>query len=248
MPARSVCEGLGWVEGWRGEVVVAVRIGADGQLDRVHPHDPSWQNWPAAGGGRAGQHRARTFRSSTNRSICPTAGRIYRGSDMATHLILANIQDRHRLRASPASRPACAPASRNCTRKSSRCLARRSPSAMSMPVPATAASWKSMPSTARTTTLKGMGVKFVASPQARRFAIGYRPVSRNLETALKRTYDATPEPEVGGGGGRLRMHGRTVRRELRVMREDCQRHPGGRGDSRAVHPRRSRCCRVFWLP
>jgi Ni,Fe-hydrogenase III large subunit len=42
----GVCEGLGWVEGWRGEVLVAVRIGADGRLDRVHPHDPSWQNWP----------------------------------------------------------------------------------------------------------------------------------------------------------------------------------------------------------
>ncbi|MDP2833907.1 MAG: NADH-quinone oxidoreductase subunit C [Pseudomonadota bacterium] len=40
------CEGLGWVEGWRGEVLVALRIGADGTLDRVHPHDPSWQNWP----------------------------------------------------------------------------------------------------------------------------------------------------------------------------------------------------------
>jgi len=45
-PVSTVCEGLGWVEGWRGEVVVAVRIGADGKLDRVHPHDPSWQNWP----------------------------------------------------------------------------------------------------------------------------------------------------------------------------------------------------------
>ena len=45
-PVHAVCEGLGWVEGWRGEVVVAVRIGADGKLDRVHPHDPSWQNWP----------------------------------------------------------------------------------------------------------------------------------------------------------------------------------------------------------
>jgi Ni,Fe-hydrogenase III large subunit/Ni,Fe-hydrogenase III component G len=44
---NRVREGLGWVEGWRGEVVVAVRIGADGRLDRVHPHDPSWQNWPA---------------------------------------------------------------------------------------------------------------------------------------------------------------------------------------------------------
>lgn len=47
LPAiTEVREGLGWVEGWRGEVVVAVRIGADGKLDRVHPHDPSWQNWP----------------------------------------------------------------------------------------------------------------------------------------------------------------------------------------------------------
>ncbi|MFN4312621.1 MAG: NADH-quinone oxidoreductase subunit C [Ferrovibrio sp.] len=44
---RHVCEGLGYVEGWRGPVIVAVRIGADGRLDRVHPHDPSWQNWPA---------------------------------------------------------------------------------------------------------------------------------------------------------------------------------------------------------
>lgn len=45
-PTAGVAEGLGWVEGWRGEVLVAVRIGADGRLDRVHPHDPSWQNWP----------------------------------------------------------------------------------------------------------------------------------------------------------------------------------------------------------
>ena len=45
-PVNSMCEGLGWVEGWRGEVLVSVRIGTDSKLDRVHPHDPSWQNWP----------------------------------------------------------------------------------------------------------------------------------------------------------------------------------------------------------
>ncbi len=45
-PVDKVCEGLGWVEGWRGAVLVALRIGADNRLDRVHPHDPSWQNWP----------------------------------------------------------------------------------------------------------------------------------------------------------------------------------------------------------
>lgn len=38
--------GIGMVEGWRGEVMVAIQTDADGNLDRVHPHDPSWQNWP----------------------------------------------------------------------------------------------------------------------------------------------------------------------------------------------------------
>jgi Ni,Fe-hydrogenase III large subunit len=38
--------GLGWVEGWRGEVLVALECGPHGALRRVHPHDPSWQNWP----------------------------------------------------------------------------------------------------------------------------------------------------------------------------------------------------------
>ena len=38
--------GVGLVEGWRGEVLVAIHTGADGSLARVHPHDPSWQNWP----------------------------------------------------------------------------------------------------------------------------------------------------------------------------------------------------------
>lgn len=45
-PISSVAEGISWVESWRGPVIVAVRIGADGLLDRVHAHDPSWQNWP----------------------------------------------------------------------------------------------------------------------------------------------------------------------------------------------------------
>jgi Ni,Fe-hydrogenase III large subunit/Ni,Fe-hydrogenase III component G len=38
--------GLGWVEGWRGEVLVALEIDADKRIVRCHCHDPSWQNWP----------------------------------------------------------------------------------------------------------------------------------------------------------------------------------------------------------
>jgi Ni,Fe-hydrogenase III large subunit len=39
--------GFGWIEGWRGEVFVALEAGAGGAVRRCHPHDPSWENWPA---------------------------------------------------------------------------------------------------------------------------------------------------------------------------------------------------------
>jgi Ni,Fe-hydrogenase III large subunit/Ni,Fe-hydrogenase III component G len=44
--AAAAARGAGWVEGWRGEVVVALETGADGRIVRCHCHDPSWQNWP----------------------------------------------------------------------------------------------------------------------------------------------------------------------------------------------------------
>jgi Ni,Fe-hydrogenase III large subunit/Ni,Fe-hydrogenase III component G len=44
LPANGF--GIGMVEGWRGEVLVAIHTDANGALTRVHPHDPSWQNWP----------------------------------------------------------------------------------------------------------------------------------------------------------------------------------------------------------
>lgn len=38
--------GIGWVEGWRGEVLVALEPGPMASILRCHCHDPSWQNWP----------------------------------------------------------------------------------------------------------------------------------------------------------------------------------------------------------
>jgi Ni,Fe-hydrogenase III large subunit len=38
--------GLGFVEGWRGPVLVALESGPNGTIRRCHPHDPSWSNWP----------------------------------------------------------------------------------------------------------------------------------------------------------------------------------------------------------
>ena len=46
-PLNGMAEaGVGWVEGWRGAVFVALETDADGKILRCHCHDPSWQNWP----------------------------------------------------------------------------------------------------------------------------------------------------------------------------------------------------------
>lgn len=56
--------------------------------------------------------------------------------------------------------------------------------------------------------IDGMGVKFAASPRHADVLLVTGPVSRNMEVALKRAYDATPEPkwviamgDCGCGGG-----------------------------------------------
>jgi Ni,Fe-hydrogenase III large subunit len=49
VPINPVGEGkygIGWVEGWRGEVLIALETAAANRIHRCHPHDPSWQNWP----------------------------------------------------------------------------------------------------------------------------------------------------------------------------------------------------------
>ena len=40
-------EGLGVVEGWRGEILSYVRFAEDGKISRYYPRDPSIINWPA---------------------------------------------------------------------------------------------------------------------------------------------------------------------------------------------------------
>ena len=44
--------------------------------------------------------------------------------------------------------------------------------------------------------LEGLGIKFVASPRHADMLLVTGPVSRNMEEALRRTYDATPEPRL----------------------------------------------------
>ena len=44
--APGGARGIGWVEGWRGEVLITLDTAEGNRIHRVHPHDPSWQNWP----------------------------------------------------------------------------------------------------------------------------------------------------------------------------------------------------------
>ena len=39
--------GLGWIEGWRGDVLIGLEAGPEGDIRRCHCHDPSWASWPA---------------------------------------------------------------------------------------------------------------------------------------------------------------------------------------------------------
>lgn len=43
----SGAEGLGVVEGWRGEIISFVRFGVAGRISRYYPRDPSCLNWTA---------------------------------------------------------------------------------------------------------------------------------------------------------------------------------------------------------
>ncbi len=44
--------------------------------------------------------------------------------------------------------------------------------------------------------IEGMGIHFVASPRHADMLLVTGPVSRHMELALKRTYDATPDPKL----------------------------------------------------
>lgn len=40
-------QGMGFVDGWRGEIMVYLRFDGNGRVARYFPCDPSWHHWPA---------------------------------------------------------------------------------------------------------------------------------------------------------------------------------------------------------
>jgi Ni,Fe-hydrogenase III large subunit len=45
-PVEEACEGMAIVESFRGDLLVWLRIGADGRIARCHVRDASWMQWP----------------------------------------------------------------------------------------------------------------------------------------------------------------------------------------------------------
>jgi Ni,Fe-hydrogenase III large subunit len=43
---RQPCEGAALVEGFRGDILVWLRLGENGKIERCHLRDPSWFQWP----------------------------------------------------------------------------------------------------------------------------------------------------------------------------------------------------------
>ena len=46
LPTAGACEGMALVEGFRGDILAWLRIGADGRIAHCHLRDPSWFQWP----------------------------------------------------------------------------------------------------------------------------------------------------------------------------------------------------------
>jgi len=76
--------------------------------------------------------------------------------------------------------------------------------------------------------IEGLGIQFVASPRHADLLLVTGPVSRHMEIALKRTYDATPEPKLVVAVGDCGCTGG-------IFSPDCSPDnlPGGGGESYA---------------
>ena len=66
----------------------------------------------------------------------------------------------------------------------------------SMRAPAMAASSRSTHSRNPLYNLEGLGIRFVASPRHADLLLVTGPVSKHMEVALRRTYNATPDPKL----------------------------------------------------
>ena len=179
--------GIGWVEGWRGEVLIALDTADAGTASiALHPHDPSWQNWPVLEHAVHRQHRSGL---SADQQVVQPVATADRTSDMYRAMTNseADREDRHRHRTGRRMPDqALREVEQRLGEDDPQALRHaRSPSGTWMQARATAASWKSTPCNSPYYNLERLGIKFVASPRHADMLLVTGPVSRNMEVALQ---------------------------------------------------------------
>ena len=145
-------EGLAVVEGFRGDILVWLRL-RDGRIERCHLRDPRGFS------GRCSRPpskatSSRIFRSATNRSTAPIPATISEGSHEMRKLLFQSLFRGPLTEAAPSPDDAALEelaAARSAARRGGGSAA-ACRSARSMPAPATDASWKFMRSTTPITT------------------------------------------------------------------------------------------------
>ena len=193
-PPAAGARGVGLVEGWRGPVFVALEAGA-----RRHASGAAIRTIPRGRTGRVLEHadhrQHRSGLPAHQQVLQPVLQRtrpVGRCGRRCARSSRTGLVTEPRA-ASATTRCACA---QRCTAS----IARRArPRAGIRHVDAGSCNGCELEIHALdnpSTTSKGCGIRFVASPRHADLLLVTGPVSRNMEEALRRTYDATPEPKL----------------------------------------------------
>jgi hypothetical protein len=89
--------------------------------------------------------------------------------------------------------------------------------------------------------IEGLGIRFVASPRHADLLLVTGPVSRHMEEALRRTFEATPEPRLVVAWASAAATAASSA-ELRQLRRGLAGDPGGCH----AHHRPSKSCAASW--
>ncbi len=76
-------------------------------------------------------------------------------------------------------------------------------------------------------SIESLGIRFVASPRHADLLLVTGPVSRHMEVALRRTYDATPDPKLVVAVGDCGACGGIFGEQLCQLRRRLERDSGG---------------------
>ena len=205
LPARGPREGMALVEGFRGDMLVWLRLDADGTRRALPPARSVLVPVAAARGGDRGQHRRRLPALQQVVQLLLLGPRPLRHA--CARLLLRKPAPTPPLteRAPRAGRRGAGRArpQRSTARRAAGSAARSS----IREVDAGSCNGCELEIHALNNAfydLERFGLRFVASPRHADVLLVTGPVTKNMREALERTYARHARPEMGGGGRRLR--------------------------------------------